>query len=70
MELWNGQRAYYKLGLTTLFDGTFDAYRYMENDDVIKDHINEILADLQPSKKARDVETLAFHLLTMPSIEF
>lgn len=61
---------YYKLGLTTLFDGTFDAYRYMENDDVIKDHINEILADLQPSKKARDVETLAFHLLTMPLIEF
>ena len=61
---------YTKLGLSDLFDGSVDAYRYMENDEVIRSHITEILQDLGNSKKARDVETLAFHLLTMPSIEY
>ncbi|MGB4595071.1 MAG: hypothetical protein WBI14_04125 [Anaerolineaceae bacterium] len=60
---------YTKLGLSDIFDGVEDAYRYMENDEVIRTHINSILEDLGTSKKARDVETLAFHLLTMPSIE-
>lgn len=60
---------YTKLGLSDIFDGSVDAYRYMENDEVIKAHIKDILEDLGTSKKARDVETLAFHLLTMPSIE-
>ncbi len=61
---------YTKLGLSEIFDGGIDAYRYMENDEVIRAHITEILEDLGSSKKARDVETLAFHLLTMPSIEY
>jgi DNA-binding NarL/FixJ family response regulator len=61
---------YTKLGLSEVFDGSVDAYRYMEKDEVIKAHIKEILEDLGTSKKARDVETLAFHLLTMPAIEY
>jgi DNA-binding NarL/FixJ family response regulator len=61
---------YTKLGLSEVFDGSVDAYRYMEKDKVIKAHIKEILEDLGTSKKARDVETLAFHLLTMPAIEY
>ena len=41
---------------------------YLENDPVIKAHIDEILAELGTSKKAKDLETLAFHILTLPEI--
>ncbi|MCK7519207.1 MAG: hypothetical protein MZV64_16535 [Ignavibacteriales bacterium] len=37
---------YTKLGLSEVFDGSVDAYRYMEKDEVIKAHIKEILEDL------------------------
>jgi len=37
---------------------------------VILKHLEEILDELGTSKKAKDLETLAFHLLTMPTIEF
>lgn len=61
---------YTKLGLSDIFDGSIDDFRYMENDEVIRNHIIEIVQELGTSKKARDVETLAFHLITMPSIEY
>jgi len=60
---------YDHLGLGDLLDEGQDFNSIMENDPVIKAHIDEILADLGTSKKARDLETLAFHLLTMPVIE-
>ena len=60
---------YDHLGLSELLDENQDFHSILENDTVIKAHIDEILEDLGTSKKARDLETLAFHLLTMPVIE-
>lgn len=60
---------YDHLGLSDLLDESQDFHNILENDSVIKAHIDEILEDLGNSKKARDLETLAFHLLTMPVIE-
>ena len=60
---------YDHLGLSDLLDESQDFHSILENDSVIKSHIDEILEDLGTSKKARDLETLAFHLLTMPVIE-
>lgn len=60
---------YDHLGLSDLLDENQDFHSILENDWVIKSHIDEILEDLGTSKKARDLETLAFHLLTMPVIE-
>jgi hypothetical protein len=60
---------YDHLGLSEVLDENLDFHSILENDPVIKAHIDEILEDLGTSKKARDLETLAFHLLTMPVIE-
>lgn len=60
---------YDHLGLSELLDENQDFHSILESDTVIKAHIDEILDDLGTSKKARDLETLAFHLLTMPVIE-
>ncbi|MEL7625661.1 MAG: hypothetical protein AAGU15_02240 [Anaerolineaceae bacterium] len=60
---------YDHLGLGALLDENQDFNSIIEKDPVIKSHIDEILEDLGTSKKARDLETLAFHLLTMPVIE-
>ena len=60
---------YDHLGLSELLDENQNFHSILENDTVIKAHIDEILEDLGASKKARDLETLAFHLLTMPVIE-
>ncbi|MGV8050457.1 MAG: hypothetical protein AB2L21_08980 [Anaerolineaceae bacterium] len=60
---------YTKLGLGDMFDGDVDPYDYVGDDPVIRSHIDEILDELGDSKKARDLETFVFHLLTMPFIE-
>lgn len=60
---------YDQLGLGEILDETQQFKSILESDKVIKAHIDEILEDLGTSKKARDLETLAFHLLTMPVIE-
>ena len=59
---------YEKLGLNELVHDKDDILAYLENDAMIKIHIDEILAELGNSKKARDLETLAFHILTLPEI--
>lgn len=59
---------YEKLGLNELAQDKDEILTHLENDPMIKTHINEILADLGNSKKARDLETLAFHILTLPEI--
>ena len=60
---------YAQLGLGDILDENQQFNSILENDPVIKVHIDEIIKDLGESKKARDLETLAFHLLTMPVIE-
>lgn len=59
---------YEKLGLNELAQDKDNILDYLENDPMIKIHIDEILAELGNSKKARDLETLAFHILTLPEI--
>jgi len=59
---------YEKLGLNELAQDKEEILTNLENDPMIKTHINEILADLGNSKKAKDLETLAFHILTLPEI--
>lgn len=59
---------YEKLGLNELAHDQDEIIAYLENDPMIKLHIDEILAELGTSKKARDLETLAFHILTLPEI--
>ena len=59
---------YEKLGLNELAQDKNDILASMENDPMIRIHIEEILAELGTSKKARDLETLAFHILTLPEI--
>lgn len=59
---------YEKLGLNDLADDKDVIFSSLENDPIIKIHIDEILAELGTSKKARDLETLAFHILTLPEI--
>ncbi len=53
---------YEKLGLSDII------IAYLEHDSTIKAHIEEILSELGSSKKAKDLETLAFHILTLPEI--
>ena len=60
---------YTQLGLGEILDESQEFNSILENDKVIKSHIDRILEDLGTSKKARDLETLAFHLLTMPVID-
>ena len=59
---------YEKLGLNELANDKDDILAYLGNDVMIKSHIDEILSELGSSKKARDLETLAFHILTLPEI--
>jgi hypothetical protein len=56
------------LGLNELAQDQENIIAYLEDDPVIKAHIDEILAELGTSKKAKDLETLAFHILTLPEI--
>lgn len=60
---------YEKLGLNELSQEKNLIIAYLENDLVIREHINDIIAELGTSKKAKDLETLAFHILTLPDIE-
>ncbi len=60
---------YEKLGLTDMLSGNIDIQEYIGENFIIKNHINRIMSELGSSKKAKDMETLAFHLLTMPIIE-
>jgi hypothetical protein len=59
---------YEKLGLNELAQDKEAIIAYLEDDPMIRSHMNEILAELGTSRKARDLETLAFHILTLPEI--
>jgi DNA-binding NarL/FixJ family response regulator len=59
---------YDKLGLPDLFTSKETPYSFINEDPVIKARLDDILEQLGNSKKARDLESLAFHLITMPVI--
>ena len=59
---------YKKMGLSDILSGEVDLFSYIPESPIIRGHFEEILEELGTSTKARDMETLAFHLLTMPEI--
>ena len=59
---------YKKMGLTDVIAGEEDLFSYIGESNIIKNKFQEILEELGPSKKAKDMETLAYHMLTMPNI--
>jgi DNA-binding NarL/FixJ family response regulator len=59
---------YEKMGLSDILSGEVDLFSYIGESDIIQAHFEEIMEQLGTSKKARDLETLAYHLLTMPDI--
>ena len=60
---------YKKLGLDELLEGDVDPTAYLGKDDLVMAHLREIVAQLHGSPKARDIETLAFHIFTLPEID-
>jgi hypothetical protein len=60
---------YEKMGLGDILSGEEDLLSYIPESPIILEHFHDILAQLGDSPKARDMETLAYHLLTMPEIQ-
>lgn len=60
---------YEKLGLNDLVQDKELILTYLENDPTIHEHVTEIISELGTSKKAKDLEPLAFHILTFPEID-
>jgi DNA-binding NarL/FixJ family response regulator len=59
---------YRKMGLADIIAGESDLFSFIGESEIIKRKFKEIMDQLGDSKKARDMESLAFHLLTMPEI--
>lgn len=59
---------YEKMGLSDIISGEVDLFSYIGESEIIRSHFEEIMEQLGSSKKARDLETLAYHLITMPEI--
>lgn len=59
---------YKKMGLSDILAGEEELFSYIGESAIIKNKFKEIMKQLGASKKARDMETLAYHLLTMPDI--
>ncbi len=57
---------YDRFGVADLLSGEDTSQLLLQNDPKITKKLNSIIEDLGEGKKARDLETLAFHLLTMP----
>lgn len=60
---------YAKLGLSDVLNGVVDPTELLGNNSTLRSHFEEIISQLGANKKAKDLETLAFHLLTSPLIE-
>jgi hypothetical protein len=56
------------MGLSDIISGDVDLFSYIGESEIIRSHFKEIMEQLGTSKKARDLETLAYHLITMPEI--
>jgi DNA-binding NarL/FixJ family response regulator len=59
---------YKKMGLTDIISGEVDLFAYIGESAIIRKKFDDMIQQLGTSKKARDMETLAYHLLTMPEI--
>ena len=59
---------YKKMGLSDILSGEEDLFSYIGENEIIRKHFEEIMAEIGKSKKARDLETLAYHLISMPDI--
>jgi DNA-binding NarL/FixJ family response regulator len=60
---------YKKLGLDEILAGEIDPATYLGDNQLLLSHLRDIISQLNGSPKARDIETLAFHIFTMPEIE-
>jgi len=60
---------YKKLGLDEILAGTIDPSTFLGDNQLVLNHLRDIVSQLNGSPKARDIETLAFHIFTMPEIE-
>jgi len=64
--------AYQKLGLSEVISGETTPESFLENNPVILDSFRDILSHYTPVKGARkgmDMDTLAFHLMTIPDVQ-
>lgn len=63
---------YKKLGLEELLNGEIEARERLGDNPLALSHLQQIMDELNAtaSGKARDMETLAFHVMTMPEMEF
>jgi hypothetical protein len=59
---------YEKIGLKDILSGDVDLSGYLGNHELLTSHFEQIKEESRGSGKARDMETLAFHLLTMPEM--
>ncbi len=59
---------YKKMGLGDILMGEVDLFSYIPESRIIREHFDEIIGQIGQSTKARDMETLAYHLITMPEI--
>ena len=59
---------YKKMGLSEILSGEVDLFTHIPDNPIIRRHFSEIIEHLGSSTKAKDMETLSYHLLTMPEI--
>ena len=59
---------YSKLGLGDILSGEVDPIHYLGDNPVLLDRFKGIIEKIGPSRKAKDIEALAFHFMTMPEI--
>jgi hypothetical protein len=59
---------YEKIGLKDILSGDVDLSGYLGHHELLTSHFEQIKETSKGSGKARDMETLAFHLLTMPEM--
>jgi DNA-binding NarL/FixJ family response regulator len=59
---------YDKLGMEAILTSQVNPTEYLGDNPIVLAHLKEIIQRLGGSKKAQDMESLAFHLLTMPEI--
>ena len=57
---------YTRLGLDELDSGSENLLTLIQENQIIKSHLETIIQEMGESKKAKDLETLAFHLITLP----
>jgi hypothetical protein len=59
---------YAKLGIGDILSGEVDPIHYLGDNPILLDRFKKIVDKIGPSRKAKDIEALAFHFLTMPEI--